>query len=80
MNIPMLADGADAVSIDATAAGAVAQSLLSTYPFSLANSSSEEFATSSFKGSLLGPSIFLLQPQKFVAVKIPDSKVRKDPF
>ena len=79
MNIPMLADGVGAVSIGAAAAGAVARSLLSTYSVNLANSFSEKFATSSFRESLLGSSIFLLQPQKFLTVKIPRSKVLQDP-
>ena len=79
MNIPMLADGEGAVSIGAAAAGAVARSLLSTCSFSLANSSSEQFETISFRGSLLGSSIFFLQLQKFLAVKIPGPKVLQDP-
>ena len=75
----MLADGAGVVSTVATAAGAVKRSLLSTYSFGLANFSSEKFATSSFRESLPGCSIFLIQPQKFLAVKNPGSKVLQGP-
>ena len=79
MNIPILVDGAGVLSMGAAAAGAVARSLRSTCSLSLANSSSEKFATSSFRESLLEPSTVLLLPQKFLAVEAPSSKVLQDP-
>ena len=79
MNIPMLADGAGSVSMGAAVAGAVVRSLLSTYSLSLANYSSEKFATSSFRESLLESSIFLFLPQKFLAVEVRGLKVLQDP-
>ena len=76
-NIPILVDGA--LSIGAAVAGAVARSLLSTCSLSLANSSSEKFVTSSLREPLLGSSIFLFLPQKFLAVEVPGLKVLQDP-
>ena len=75
-NVPILVDGA--LSVGAAVAGAVARFPLSTCSLSLANSSSEKFATSLFKESLLGSSIFLLLPQKFLAVEVPGLKVLQD--
>ena len=79
MNIPMLVDGAGSVSIGAAVAGAVARSLLSICSFSLANSSSEKFTAISFRESLLGSSIFVLQRQKFLVDEVPSLKVLQDP-
>ena len=63
INIPMLADGAGAVSMGAAAVGAVAQSPCAPDTFSLVqNSSSEKFwfsLTSSWRKSLLNSAIFL---------------------
>ena len=72
-DIPIFVD--EALSIGA----AVARSLLSTCSLSLASSSSEKVATRSFRVLLLESSIFLLLPQKFLAVEVPGLKVLQDP-
>ena len=77
MNIPMLVDGAGALSMSAAAAAAVTEPVRCMYSLSLARKSSWERLSfpSPFENSLLDSSIFLLLPQKFLAVEVPNSKV-----
>ena len=64
----------------AAAAAAVAEPLRSMHSLSLAgNSSSERLSfPCPFRNFFLDPSIFLLMPQKFLAVEVPSSKVLRD--
>ena len=78
--MPILVDRAGALSMGAAAAAAVAEPLRSMGSLSLArNSSSERLSfPCPFRNSFLDSSIFLLLPQKFLAVEVPSLKVLQD--
>ena len=78
--MPFLVDRAGSHSMGAAATAAVAEPLRSMCSLSLArNSSSERLSfPCPFRNSFLDSSIFLLLPQKFLAVEVPSSKVLQD--
>ena len=78
--MPILVDRAGALFMGAAAAAAVAEPLRSMCSLSLArNSSSERLSfPCPFRNSFFDSSIFLLLPQKFLAVEVPSSKVLQD--